>query len=385
MKLPGIEITATRLNEACELFLKYLEGDGVADATIRSYKSVLKKLRTACGNIFLHEITPDHLAAIMAEHTRRGNGQGVRNSNVSCLRQFFRWARLTKRTSPYESEDPTNMLKRKAYEAAQPPPIPHTHFPILLDIAERRHPMYRAYVALGLYTAARGPSELGPLRLWDIVTTGSEWSVSIERVKTYSAAEPVPMVNELSIEITKWLTWYNAYTIEHLGVPLQREWYLLPRIKGVKARGSKYNDGQNEMRIYPNIRKHPSGMSRDITYPVLKEYGFPVDDQAGRKNRFGGTHTLRKSGARAFYRELMDTGVARDRALDVIKELLGHKYVSTTEVYLGLDRGREFRDELMRGKWMFRSNDPASVDISQNPTEDRESAIAALPAFLRSA
>lgn len=393
MKLPGVEITPTRVNAAIELFKKHKASEDSAQNTMKRYGTDLTRLNRVAGNIYVHQISSDHIDRIMNEHVEAGNGQGARNNTITNLRQFFAWAQRTKRMSPWDFDNPMGDRKRKTYEVEQPPSIPHEHFPVLLDIAERGHPMYRAYIALGLYTAARGPSELGPLRLWDIVTTGSNWSVSIKRIKTRQAAEPVPMVNELSIEIVKWLTWYNQWTIENLGTPLEREWHLLPRIMLVKEAGSPTTEnryGRNILRVYPWSPRHPAGFGR-ITRPVLEEYGYPVTDENGKSNGWGGTHILRKSGARAFYKELLDQGTTRDRALDVVKDLLGHKNVAMTEHYLGLDRGREFRDELMRGLYMFRSNDPAHRDAGGaaplRPVEtqpyDVESALEGLPGWIR--
>lgn len=393
MKMPGVEITPTRVDAAIELFIQHKTAEDSAANTLKRYGTDLKRLSRVAGNIYVHQVSSDHIDRMMNEHTLANNGQGARNNTITNLRQFFIWAQRTKRMSPWEFDNPMGDRKRKAYEVEQPPSIPHEHFPVLLDMAEEDHPLHRAYFALGLYTAARGPSELGPLRLWDIVTTGSDWSVSIKRIKTLRSAEPVPMVNELSTEIVKWLTWYNQWTMENLGAPLQREWYLLPCVRSVKGLGtatSKDKYGRNIRRVYPWSRRHPAGFAR-ITRPVLEKYGYPVTDENGKPNGWGGTHILRKSGARAFYKELLDSGLTRDRALDVVKDLLGHKNVAMTEHYLGLDRGREFRDELMRGRFMFRSNDPAHQEEDgatrlrplESGQDSAESAVNALPDWLR--
>ena len=65
-------------------------------------------------------------------------------------------------------------------------------------------------------------------------------------------------------------------------------------------------------------------------------------------------HTLRRSGARAYFEQLLEEGSIRDGVLRQIMAMLHHKSVLMTERYLGLDADREKRDVHLRGRRMFK-------------------------------
>lgn len=66
-----------------------------------------------------------------------------------------------------------------------------------------------------------------------------------------------------------------------------------------------------------------------------------------------GGHTLRRSGARAYFDELVSAGY--DGALRRVQSMLGHASSSMTEQYLGLDLDRQKRNFDLAGKPMFTS------------------------------
>jgi integrase len=67
-----------------------------------------------------------------------------------------------------------------------------------------------------------------------------------------------------------------------------------------------------------------------------------------------GVHTLRRSGARALYEELVaGDHEARDEAIGMVQAMLHHKTRAQTEHYIGLEAAREKRDKVFKGKQMF--------------------------------
>jgi site-specific recombinase XerD len=80
-------------------------------------------------------------------------------------------------------------------------------------------------------------------------------------------------------------------------------------------------------------------------YPVLKE----------------GEHTLRRSGARAYFDQLVENGY--DGALKRVQSMLGHRNASSTERYIGLNPERLARNRDLRGKPMFPVQDAKVIPI----------------------
>lgn len=380
-KTISFRINPIRVNDAIDRFTKHLETDDTAENTMKRYGTDMKRLRRAAGKLYVHEVTPEHIDKVFAEHAAKGNGLGTRNNTVTNLRVFFKWCARNKYMSPFDFDNPMDGRKRKRYEKEHPPPIAHEHWPMLLDMAGDRHPLHRAFWALGLYTFARA-SEILPLRMWDLKLTGSRWTVDIERTKTKLAADAFAIAPELCEEITRWLTWYNQWAIEQHGVPIRRDWYVIPRMRAWR--------GFEGFSITPDLPRNSSNVGQ-IVKPVLIEYGYPVTDENGKANYWAGAHALRRSGARAWYNELRQSEKGRDLALRVVQAALGHLTQAQTEAYLGLNPDREFRNELLWDGYMFASNDPNAAEkdgtprLHSVPQIDTEAAVAALPSFLRAA
>jgi hypothetical protein len=67
-----------------------------------------------------------------------------------------------------------------------------------------------------------------------------------------------------------------------------------------------------------------------------------------------GCHTLRRSGARALFDDLVERG-GYDGVLRHVSAMLHHKSTLMTERYLGLDVDVKKRNDLIRGKKMYRT------------------------------
>jgi integrase len=92
------------------------------------------------------------------------------------------------------------------------------------------------------------------------------------------------------------------------------------------------------------------GEMHDAVQRTLEAAGYQIKDENGRSN-YEGSHTLRRSGARALYDRLLDDG--HDGAIRVVQAMLHHSSVIQTEHYLGMKLDQARRDKLLKGQRMF--------------------------------
>ena len=87
---------------------------------------------------------------------------------------------------------------------------------------------------------------------------------------------------------------------------------------------------------------------------VLDRAGYPIAKEGG--------HTLRRSGARAYYDELCEDGY--DGALRRVQSMLDHSTTIVTEGYLGLGLDKEARNKALKGQPMFRRHAAAAAAVT---------------------
>ena len=138
--------------------------------------------------------------------------------------------------------------------------------------------------------------------------------------------------------------------------------FLVPRIR----RPALANDGRGPGGGYSVERKKGNTLpytkcSRPHRYVqrTLVKFGIPIRDEEG-KSLHEGVHTLRRSGARALFDELVDRG-GYDGVLRLVAAMLHHKSTQMTERYLGLDVDTKKRNDLLRGERMFAEPDKSNV------------------------
>ena len=346
VKIPAVEIVPIRIRDVWEPFAEYRVAKGNSASTISACKVVHKRLAEAAGyDTYLHEVTAAHITRIMAGIP----GQGVKNNTISYLRGIWQWAAFSHHVTPHEAMWPLAGWTRKSYEVEQPPYVPGQEFGALLDAADKFHPVYRAQAALGLYLLARGPSEVGELRLWDL--DPHNWRINVTRNKTRMAGDDIAVCGELRLELVRWLSYYDAWTRRMIGKGLQKDWYVIPRAKYSRNGADYYHP-------MPHLRRAKNTISDNAT-EVFKAYGSPIR----------GSHGYRKCGGRALYDELRASGQGRDMALDIVRSMYGHKSRAMTEHYLNLKMDRETRNAavVQHGGFMYADNAPGAnrpVDIS---------------------
>jgi integrase len=335
------------LSPAIEDYLRFRRSQDYSKGTIKSDQQVLKGFLNTNGNIWCHGINERHIARHFEIASKtRGNSTLVNDHGV--LVRFFKWARHTGRM-PADS-DPMFGRRQPRPVKKERNRIPVTDFPRLLDVAEARDPRDRALIAVLLYTLMRD-SELTSLRIRDLKLDQGWLHARIHKTRI---EDTLPVSSELDAEMRRWLTHYTT-----LVGPLEPHYFLIPAraVSPVRGDGGRITHHTSSYRPEKQIRA-----SGRIVTPILESSGFPIVDDDG-KAAHEGAHTIRRSGARAFFDQLVTSGY--DHALRVVQSLLHHASVQQTETYLGITADRRSRDDLIRGHEMYPSTMNNVVQIAR--------------------
>jgi integrase len=139
----------------------------------------------------------------------------------------------------------------------------------------------------------------------------------------------LPISLDLDRELRLWLEAYQ----EACG-PLRDDWFLTPArhrgLDGPTREVSKLKPNQ-QMIYHTALRIVHQGLAR-----------------IGMDEKGAGTHTLRRSTGRAVFDAAVEDGDAR--AIHIARELLGHKNVAMTEVYIGTNVEKQRLNDTMRGQ-----------------------------------
>lgn len=319
-----------RLSDAIDKYCDHLRAKDRGWRTIKNHRQPLNRALELWGNIYVASITPAHIDRLFEAAPWSAS---TRNLYLSTIRGgFIAWCRRNGHLP--RDYDPT-----EGWRTARVPNLPKLwieveEFADLLEACTTARD--RAVCALGLFTFARG-SEISYLKVGDLDFDRHE--VNLYRAKT-KEWDLVPMSSELAVELNRWL---NAYQ-QDMGQPLQGDWFLVPARSKVPM---VFDRSVN--------RLQPTGEPQRLRplYPLRKPYEAVQRPLAaiGHSDKGAGAHTLRRSGARAWFEVLRDGGY--DSALRKVQAMLGHRSVTMTERYLGLDLEKRQRNELLGGKVMF--------------------------------
>lgn len=327
------------LSAAITEYIDYRRSVGMATNTVNSNQLCLSRFLRVVGDINTRSITPVHGERWKANLVQAGFGAATIGTHHSALSGFFGWCRH--RGYLRGSTDPLATVRRPKITLAPRRRIPASEFPRLLDAA--RYPQYRIAVALGLYLFLRN-SEVAELHISDLDL--GQGLIRVYQPKT-DKVDLMPVCEELDQELRRWLTYYT----NDVQGPLHPDWYLVP------AQDAKNWDwaprAAKQMPVHgalaPTRQARTTGRS---VRAVLSAYGWEELDGEGG-------HTLRRSGARALFDQLIEEE-SRDGVLRFVSSMLHHNSVLMTERYLGLDVDREKRDVRLKGRRMF-SQTPANV------------------------
>lgn len=333
------------LRQAWDDYNKHGRSMGRKDNTMNGRQSAFGKFVDQHGHRKLSQISDQHIAEYMlrAAETRQASSLASTNAIISA---FFTYCVKTGRLQPQQNP----MLVREApkVEKKEQIRVPVHRWPELLQLAQENGPRDRMLIAMGLYTLLRD-QEMAMIRIRDVdLGAGS----ILAHIPKTNDMDRVPITADLDYELR---TWYSHYQSK-VG-PLNPDMLLLPaRRPGPPVR---QHDGTWKASPYYTYDPYaPLGKSARIVTPLLVKLGYPARDERGRRTGLG-AHTLRRSGARAYY----DHHVNQNRvdAFRLVKTMLHHSRDETTQKYIGLREDRETRDQLLRGVTIFGLHELSSI------------------------
>jgi integrase len=339
------------LGELAEDWLRVSrEGGMLKPNTVRCYGSVAHWFVPYVGaDRQVRGLTVRDMNGALAFRKNQGLAANTLNMDITILRRMFTYAT---EVYPRDCKKDTPLLtRRKGYtvQKVRRTRIPRDEWPALLDATT--HPRDRIALALGIYLMLRH-GEVTSLRLMDVDLIQGE--IDTVQHKT-SDAHTMPICAELDAELRRWLTFYT----NECG-PLSPRWFLAPAKTSPVFRGPSL---QVEPHLIPT--REASQLHKVVQRAMMK-LDYPVKDAQGR-SLHEGMHTLRRSGARAFYNQLVQDGCAD--ALRQTQTMLHHSSSVMTELYIGVELDEQKVMDRLRGKMMFPVHHADVADLDKRRAE----------------
>lgn len=331
------------LSDAIEEYLAYRLVT-CSPNTARASGSSLRNFLLVVGNIRTKSLGPEHGERYQSWMAGKGYSPATINLWLGQLSQFSKWATARRMLRPGMHLTGTTRFVRDPKRPRMR--VPQRDFARLLDAARR--PDVRMLIALGLYLFLRA-GEACRIRLSDVNLDAGTVQVFVQKTSMYDS---MPICEELDGEIRRWLTSY-AEDIRDKHGPLQPNHYLIPAMPN----GGWYLADLPLGRLDPT---RPMQQPARFVNRTLVSAGYRITDENGKPTREG-MHTLRRSGARAYFDAMLASGDIRDGVLRQVSAMLHHQSVTITERYLGLEADREKRDMHLRGRRMFPAADTTNV------------------------
>lgn len=277
-----------------EQFLAYLKVErGLANNTLFSYGSDLRQFFVflAQRNIFLaKDITKEHIGDYCEERTRAFTSAKSLHRNVCSLRRFFRFLLKEKRISINPALD----IHLPKVEKTLPRFAKRAQIDSMLKSpsSNSQRGIRDAAIIAVLYATGLRVSELINLRLADI-----DWSAGFLRTLGKGNKERVVPLNEKALGLVA-----NYFS---------------------DSRAKLLNEKESALLF---IRKNGLALSRQSVWKIIKKYAqlAGIGDFSPHKIR----HT--------FATHLLEGGVN----LRALQLMLGHSDLSTTEIYMHVDKRR---------------------------------------------
>lgn len=201
------------------------------------------------------------------------------------------------------------------------------NLPALVDMVETtENPLERFILAFAFQTLGREGEMLSrQWRHFDLAAGRVDWFRN-KTSSTTNGRDVLPITADLDREVRRWVLVYQ----EMVGEPIQDDWYLIPRRIGNPVKGWQLFPHEHRANVGEIVQKH------------AQRYA-PGVDLTGQ-----GAHIMRRSSARALYEQLLAAG--HPDPARIVQAMLGHASVVTTELYLGIRKDREKRDDALKGK-----------------------------------
>ena len=126
----------------------------------------------------------------------------------------------------------------------------------------------------------------------------------------------------------------------------------------ISSRGGEFRQPAKKKPNVISVRNNPGAFMDFSETPLIPTRQFTnashvmktMLERLGMYAPYEGMHTLRRSAARAFYEAFLEEEDSRDEALAVTQALLNHSDPRITANYIGVERFRDKRDKVMRGR-----------------------------------
>ena len=323
-----------QLEQAIFEYLASRKAGGAKPNTLRNLRNDLTTVLAAAGNIPTTRIDGRTVDIVFTKASARRGPAALNNLHTN-MGKFFRWLRA--RGYMDLNTDPLFGHSTRQVPARERRRVPLADFPRLLDAAY--HPRDRMVVALGLFLFLR-QSEISSLTVGDVDLASGEILVTVHKT---GEVDRMPISAELDAELRRWLTFYTRQC-----GPLSDGWLLCPAKRALHVTNGPGGLFQRspvvDDRLLPDRRMVKI---EDVAKRALTGIGWDTNGQ------WEGIHTLRRSGARAMFDELVAAGY--DGALRQVQVMLHHKAGTMTERYLGLTLDKQKRNASIRGKNLFPS------------------------------
>lgn len=331
------------LSQAIDEFMAYRKSAGMAQNTLLVNRRGLSAFLALVGNIQVRHLEARHGEQYQAYLMAKGYKPNTVNTNLTTFSAFVKWLRSRRYLGP--GSDPAANVRQIKAMVEPRQRLDRDEFLDFLDCCSTEYE--RIICALGLYLFLR-QSEISALKVGDIdLDEGIIW-VHVQKAKL---VDPMPISAELERELRNYLSWY-AYDLGD--EPIKDDMYLVPARRRLPLAndGSGPGGGYLVRRERGNNQPYIKGRRpHRYVQKALVRFGVEIRDEEGN-SRHEGCHTLRRSGARALFDELVDNA-SYDGALRLVAAMLHHKSTAITERYLGLDVDVHKRNDLIRGKKMF--------------------------------
>lgn len=314
------------ITEALAQFTDWQKARRRSERTVIERQKIIGTLVRHQGDVDINTLTPRDMDQFFLAFNW---SPGTVNIRVSTLKTFFRFCRARGLMAP--DHDPMLGWRSVPVGTVERLRIPHEEWDNLLDHCDNM--FERIIIATGLYLFLR-VSEQETLMRGHVDLKRDE--VRIYRTKT-KEHDTMPIPLELRPYLEDHLDWLASQGGKEPGH------YLIPY--RLKSSFDRTEDGSRWLRGTQKVdptRCFTHG--HRVVQNVLERAGYPKAPGLG-------VHTLRRSGARAYFDSMVADGY--DGALRRVQSMLGHKNSITTEIYLGLDLDRHTRNNDLAGKRMF--------------------------------
>lgn len=356
---------SVRLSDAIDDYIAERAPE-LSEHYVRSVRSILLTMLTSVGNIWVKNVTPEHMARhlngefdgkgkCVTEGRRQHLAPASFNVTLSTLKSFFDWCQHENMIT----RNPTVKIRRMAVPRTPKARLKVPDLTHALEVCD--HPRDRAFIALAMNTGLR-TGELTALRVGMLRLEDGLLDV---RIFKSSKTDTMPVTASLDREMRRWLAFYEREARDlRLGSPATRrlpivhdvncdcgtsgpicpDWYLVPA-----KNPHCFVNGQVDPTLGRLRPRDRIGSPIGIANKVLEAMGVKVDGSGKGE----GMHTFRRAAAQAVFEAAQSTAKGRDNALEITRSFLHHSQVSTTERYLDREKAKDARDELLKGVDLF--------------------------------